>query len=308
MCSPHTAPKPYDKFGSCSLNLQAWQSRPPTASQPLLPSLPAYIAPTRQVPDCVTAYGQMPFVSPAGSLPLDPRRWARKEALIGQKRFSGRWYVASPPPPSFIHRPAPLRRGLLSGGNPRRERARRDGSLEMCSGTTFVSVPTATLFDALEEVGKKVQDGGGKCRPFSRGREIVYDFTEEGQLATVRVYTTATEGEARLRECGEDSVKMILMGLGAFRKGGIWIDGGLTLTQKLHRTAGRNLPEGERADKFVGRVVKKVWQLLEEARKHPTCCCCDSLMVVRRGHPDFYGCGSYPKCQYSRQLVEPWDK
>lgn len=166
------------------------------------------------------------------------------------------------------------------------------------SGKRFVRVPTECLVEALTAVGEKVKAAGGDYGWHLQGRERVFWFKERQGFAEVRVYTSIAMGEAAVRGCGEDAIRIVV---------GV-VDGSrfapTGASKKMLRTAPTRLGEDRRVRAFTDRLVGALREAARRARGGVKCPACGKPMVERKGqHGAFLGCLGYPECKQTRRIA-----
>lgn len=166
------------------------------------------------------------------------------------------------------------------------------------SGPRFVAVPAERLLAELRDIGRLVEEQGGRFVEGQQGREIVVDVVPPGGRAMVRVYTSLAKGAAEVRDCGEDAVRLIV-GVDSperFRP--------LEESVKILRTA----PQGavDRVAVFLARLREAIRQAYRRAKAIPCCPDCGRAMALRStrdGSRQFYGCLGYPACKGTRSAA-----
>lgn len=159
----------------------------------------------------------------------------------------------------------------------------------------YVEVPFAAVLALVSEVRSGVESRGGSVQEGVQGREVVFDITPPKGGTVVRFYTSAAKGAQVLRACDSDAVRVVV---------GVEHDGRFRPThksQKLLRTAPRDLTESERVDAFIGRVREALREGYRKALKGGhTCPDCGTPMALRKAKKtgsEFLGCLAFPKCR-----------
>lgn len=110
---------------------------------------------------------------------------------------------------------------------------------------TFVEVPAVELDQFLTE--KKFVAG-------KQGHEVVYTRqSKTNPLLKIAVYSSVTEGAATARECGEDAIRVVL--LGKVSGGKEWC---LRKTTRIHRTGS--------VAKVLARILDRIMEAAEAAK------------------------------------------
>lgn len=163
----------------------------------------------------------------------------------------------------------------------------------------FVEISAEELYGCLHGVGDKVKEAGGTYTEKVHGREVVVELGHHsGSAAVVRVYTTLTEGASRLRACDSDAIRVVV-GVehnGRFRP--------LGKSRKVLRTAPTRLPEAERPQACLDRLVDAIRGQYKAVRQVPSCPKCGAPMALRspkkgQDYRPFYGCIDFPNCRGS---------
>lgn len=166
------------------------------------------------------------------------------------------------------------------------------------AGSRFVPVPAERLLGELREIGELVTARGGRFVEGVHGREVVVDVVPPGGRAAVRVYTSLAAGEAEVRDCGEDAVRLFV-GVDTperFRP--------LEESTKILRTAPRGAQD--RAGVFLERLRGAIREAYRRAKDIPCCPQCGRAMALRKtrdGARSFYGCIGYPECRGTRRAA-----
>jgi len=164
----------------------------------------------------------------------------------------------------------------------------------------FVEISAAQLLSCLREVGQKVTAAGGHCEESVQGREVVFTLHHHavGSNAVVRVYTTLTHGASRLRECDSDAMRVVVgvERLDKFKP--------LGKSRKILRTAPAGLPESERPQACLDRLVEAIREKYVSVKSVPLCPDCGAPMVLREPKKGqtfvpFFGCSDFPRCRGS---------
>jgi len=110
---------------------------------------------------------------------------------------------------------------------------------------TFVEVPAAVLEKFL--TSKKFAAG-------KKGREVVYTRqSKTNPLLRIAVYSSVTEGAETARGCGEDAIRVVL--LGTVASGQEWC---LRKTKTIHRTGS--------VEKILARILDRIMEAAEHAK------------------------------------------
>lgn len=164
----------------------------------------------------------------------------------------------------------------------------------------YVEVPFAAVLALVEDVRRGVESRGGRVVETVQGREVVFDI-HAPKGGVVRFYTSAAKGATVLRSCDSDAVRVVA---------GVEHEGRFRPThrsQKLLRTAPRDLTDSERVDAFVGRVREALRTGYKNALKGGVCCPdCGSPMALRKAKKtgnEFLGCLAFPKCSTTRPVA-----
>src|SRR5690606_13359616 len=158
------------------------------------------------------------------------------------------------------------------------------------------SVPAERLLGELREIGERVTARGGRFVEGVQGREVVVDVVPPGGRAAVRIYTSLAAGEAEVRDCGKDAVRLFV-GVDTperFRP--------LERCRKLLRPAPRSAEDGVGA--FLQRLRAAIREAYRRAATIPCCHLCGRAMALRKtrnGARRFYGCIGYPECKGTRR-------
>lgn len=165
----------------------------------------------------------------------------------------------------------------------------------MTPHTRFVSIPADRLVGLLEEIGAKVEAAGGGFAWRVQGRERVFDLTVPGAPGQVRVFTSLAVGEAEVRDCGKDAVRVCV---------GALFDDDFKPTEKGTKIL-RTAPKGaeDRAGAFLSRLQEALRGAYRRARAVTPCPQCGRPMATRKGRNGaFLGCTGYPECRGTKPL------
>lgn len=111
--------------------------------------------------------------------------------------------------------------------------------------STFVEVPAAELATFLGE--KKFTAG-------KQGHEVVYTRqSKTNPLLRIAVYSSVTEGSMKARGCGEDAIRVVLLGTVSGDK--TWC---LRKTTRIHRTGS--------VAKVLERILDRIMEAAEAAK------------------------------------------
>jgi hypothetical protein len=128
---------------------------------------------------------------------------------------------------------------------------------------TFVEVPAAELAKFLTD--RKFTAG-------KQGHEVVYSRTSKtNPLLRIAVYSSVTEGAETARGCGEDAIRVVL--LGKVSGGKEWC---LRKTKTIHRTGS--------VEKVLARILDRIMEAAEYAKMYSgPCPCCGSPVYADSG-------------------------
>lgn len=166
------------------------------------------------------------------------------------------------------------------------------------TGPRFVDVPADRLLDQLRLIGDAVTNKGGGYQRHVVGRETVVDVAPPGAHAMVRIYTSLADGASRVRDVGEDAVRICLLSRRDERP--------LGKSEKILRTAPAR--SADRVQVFLERLTARIRARYAEARAIPGCGECGGAMVLRLRGADgarFYGCSRFRDgCRGTRPYEE----
>ena len=166
----------------------------------------------------------------------------------------------------------------------------------------YVEIPAEALLARLTSIGESVTQRGGVAERGREGREVVFDLSHHQTGVRIRIYTTLTEGADTARDCGTDAIRVVV-GTMAQKKGQKYRFHSLVPPRKMLRTAPVDLPEEERVEAFLSRLVQATREAYVSAGRIPTCPKCGGAMAERRVKKtgkNFYGCLFYPHCNGTR--------
>lgn len=162
----------------------------------------------------------------------------------------------------------------------------------------YIEVPAEAIEGCMGSIVERVAAKGGRAlRSVPHGKEVVYDLGPTPAGPFVRVYTSLADGEAAVRACGEDAVR-ILVGCNSqsgFRP--------LGKSRRVFRTAPNS---GDRVAAFLARLTDAVRDGFAEAKSVPACPACNGAMKRRENAKTgdgFWGCVEYPNCRGSRRFA-----
>ncbi|MDP3768836.1 MAG: 3'-5' exonuclease, partial [Dehalococcoidia bacterium] len=147
-------------------------------------------------------------------------------------------------------------------------------------GARFVPVKLASLRAELEPQGWTFQ------LPAAREGDQYIAERKLDRGCVIRCYTSIPVGSDRVRDCAEDSIRLVLLGPGAC---------GLV-------PVGEKEPWVCRTKGWRATLAKRVAGLVEALGALPACPACGSVCRPRRSRDgrSFYGCARYPECRGSR--------
>lgn len=169
------------------------------------------------------------------------------------------------------------------------------------TGTRYVEVPAARLQELLDKVKKGLEGKGARYIEGQQGRERVVDLVPPHGRCMVRLYTSLAVGEAVVRDCGEDAVRIQVV-VQWPRPGEVRV---LEEPKKMLRTAPK------KAEDRVGAFLERLRLALREAYglafDNPPCPMCGAAMARRQQKGtsrEFYGCIRYPNCKGLRNIEQ----
>jgi len=166
-----------------------------------------------------------------------------------------------------------------------------------------VAIPSDRLVATLEAFGEAAKSVGGSWSWSQAGRERVFRLgLHAGKPGLVAIYTSIGVGEAHVRACGKDAVRIIVGVLKPGTEKFVPVTGHLKWRKTMHRTSPHGAPD--RVQVFLDRLRIHVRDAYKAASKIKSCPDCGSPMVARKsrdGH-EFAGCMGYPECKTTRSL------
>jgi hypothetical protein len=161
----------------------------------------------------------------------------------------------------------------------------------------FVEIPAPALIETIESIGTAVEKRGGWISRSTSGREVVYDLSPHKGRGHVRVFTSLANGEATVRDCGKDAVRIVVGhndNDGRFRPHG--------KGRRIYRTAPAG-DESARVTAFLDRLKGALREAYGAAMVVPECPLCEATMARRKTKAtgsEFWGCSRFPDCRGSR--------